>query len=341
MTQSQTQSFSDPKPIKRPHHSRSRPILARDADATYWMARYVERAENIARLLLVSNETLIDLRDLAPGLLDKHWQSVPRIMHAELPEERAHSLSDAVASHMTLSEENPNSIISCLTRARENARGIREGISSDMWEHLNTLYWAMHADDAAARFAESPDQLYRQVIAGAMVFHGLTDQTLARDQRWHFSQLGKYFERVAFTCRTLQEKFGLLGSAEGAGETALRNVHWTSILRTCNALETYRRQNPGELDPQSISEFMLLEPNYPRSVRHCVRLIQHSITAIRMEVQSASVDAAERIIGRLRAHLDYTDSAEIFAHDLNDELDRIVRESGKAALAIQKSYFLH
>ena len=341
MSQAQTQSSTDPKRVKQPHQSRSRPILARDADATDWMSRYVERAENIARLLLVSNDTLIDLRDLAPALLEKHWKSVPRIMHAEVPPAMQYSLSVNVASYMTLSTENPNSIISCLTRARENARGIREGISSDMWEHLNTLYWAIQADDAPARFAESSDQLYRQVIAGAMVFHGLTDQTLARDQRWHFSQLGKYFERVAFTCRTLQEKFGLLSGADAGTETPLRNVHWTSILRTCNALETYRRQNPGELDPELISAFLLLEPNYPRSVRHCVQSIQNSIAAIRSEVQSASVDAAERIIGRLRAYLDYTDVAEIFSHGLNHELDRIIRESSMAALSIQKSYFLH
>ncbi|HWB54012.1 MAG TPA: alpha-E domain-containing protein [Tepidisphaeraceae bacterium] len=319
----------------------ARPILSRHADSTYWMARYMERAENIARMLLVSTETLVDLRDLAPVLLEKHWRSIPQILRTEMPSACDEPLPMRVARHMTFAAENLTSIVCCITRARENARGIREGISADMWEHLNTLYWSICSDDAPARFAEAPDQLYRQVIAGAMLFHGLADQTLARDQRWHFSQLGQYFERVAFTCRTLQEKSDLLSLADASGESPLRNVHWTAILRSCNALGTYRRQHPGELDPQAISVFLLLEPNYPRSVRHCVHLIQNSITAIRMEVQSSSVDAAERIIGRLRAHLDYTDAGEIFATGMTSELEQIVHQTSLAALAIQKSYFLH
>ena len=111
---------------------------------------------------------------------------------------------------MTFDVENPNSLISCVTRARENARGIRENISAEMWENLNTLYWSLRSEDAPARFEDSPDDFYRQVMTGSMLFQGLTDQTLAHDQRWLFTQIGKYLERIDVTCRVIETKFNIL-----------------------------------------------------------------------------------------------------------------------------------
>src|SRR4051812_44404509 len=130
-----------------------RPMLARDADSVYWMSRYVERAEHIARILLVNSNLLIDIGELAPDMQAKQWQSVLTIMRAPaLPEPTAASaspipldmsLAQRVAQFMTFYAENPSSLLSCISRARENARGVRETISAEMWENLNTLYWTL------------------------------------------------------------------------------------------------------------------------------------------------------------------------------------------------------
>src|SRR5438552_12548781 len=199
-----------------------RPMLARDADSVYWMSRYVERAEHIARILLVNSNLLMDVGDLAPELQDRQWQSVLTIMRAgemnAIPEADAPlpatetPTAHRVAQHMTFGADNPNSLFNCIARARENARGVRETISLEMWENLNTLYWTLR--DAPARFDESPEDFYRQVMTGSMLFQGLTDQTMQHDQRWHFTQLGKFLERIDVTARVIASRFALLKSTE-------------------------------------------------------------------------------------------------------------------------------
>ena len=119
---------------------------------------------------------------------------------------------------MTFNTDNPNSLFNCIARARENARGVRETISAEMWENLNTLYWTLR--DAPARFDESPEDVYRQVMIGSMLFQGLTDQTLQHDQRWQFIQLGKFLERIDVTSRMIGSKFSLLKSIDSKLEAA-------------------------------------------------------------------------------------------------------------------------
>jgi len=341
---------SDPTPLPLPQTTKfylnrpPRPLLARDADSMYWMARYVERAEHIARLLLVHSNLLIDVGDLAPLFPNRQWQSVLRIMHLpHLPESDspAAPLSTRIAQHMTLDEANPNSIISCLTRARENARSVREIISNEMWESLNTLYWSVRADDAPTRFDESPDDFYRSIMNGSMLFQGLTDQTLAHDQRWLFTQLAKHFERIDVTCRILETKFGLLRSAENILETALRNIHWMAVLRACCSIEAYRRNHLADIDPIRIASFIILERNFPRSIRYGVRMAHNAALEIRASITPHTPSPAERVLGRLDANLEYAETAEIVSQGLAPYLQQIQATIAEAAFALQKSYFLH
>jgi len=172
-------------------HQANRPLLARDADSMYWLARYIERAEHVARQLLVNSNLLVDVGDLAPELQDQQWRSVMTITRTA-PHDGALPATAAGAGiprYMTFDRDNANSLITCVTRARENARAVRENISAEMWECVNTLYWSIRGDDAPARFEESPDNFYRHVMTGSMLFQGLTDQTLDHDQRWLFAQL--------------------------------------------------------------------------------------------------------------------------------------------------------
>jgi uncharacterized alpha-E superfamily protein len=318
-----------------------RPMLARDADAMYWMARYVERTEHIARLLLVNSNLLIDVGDLAPALQARQWQSLLTILRLpELPE--SPDLAQQVHQYLTFNLDNPNSILNCLTRARENARGIRENISAEMWENLNTLYWSLRSMDGAVPAEDSTaDDLYRSIMTGSMLFQGLTNQTLAHDQRWQFTQLAKYLERTDVTCRVIQTKYDILKSNESLFDNTLKNLHWMAVLRSCCSIEAYRRNYVGDMDPTRVAGFLILERNFPRSIRFSVSNALAAIASIRASSRGNAIDPAERILGRLDAQLEYAELSEILAEGIPDYLQRIQNVIHEAALAVQQSYFRH
>jgi uncharacterized alpha-E superfamily protein len=326
-----------------------RPLLARDADALYWMSRYMERAEHVARMLLINSNLLIDVGDLAPDLQQRQWQSVLTIMRAAaLPEETdpnvalplaESNVATRVAQHMTFNADNPNSIAACVGRARENARGVRETISAEMWENLNTLYWQVR--DAPARFDEAPDDFYKMVMNASMLFQGLADQTLEHDQRWHFMQLGKFLERIDVTARVIATKYSILRPAEPKLETPLKNIHWMSVLRSCCSIEAFRRNHIGDMDPVKVTSFLILERQFPRSIRFCVGAAHDAIAAVRNEINPRAIDPAERALGRLKTNLEYAETSEIMKPGPIQYLERIQHDIAEAALAIQKSYFLH
>jgi uncharacterized alpha-E superfamily protein len=321
----------------------SRPMMARDADAMFWMARYVERAEHVARLLLVNSNQLIDVGDLAPKLLQQQWQSVLTIMRTDPPAgaEGGRDIGARISQHMTFDGENPNSLLSCVSKARENARGIRENISAEMWEGLNTLYWSIRGDEAQSRFEESPDDFYRQVMTASMLFQGLTDQTLAHDQRWLFTQAAKYLERIDVTCRVIEMKYTILQSIGGQMETALRNIQWMAVLRSCCSIEAYRRHHLGEMDPLGVTTFLILERNFPRSVRYSLAKAHEAIGSIRTETATLAIDPAERILGRLNAQLEYAEPSEILSEGIPGYAQKIQAQVAEAGLAVQKRYFLY
>ncbi len=327
--------------ISKQSQSGPRPMLARDADSMYWMSRYVERVEHIARMLQVNASLLTDVADLGPILLQRQWGSILRVMHVEDPPAGKDSIGRRIAQYMMFGHNNPNSILTCLTHARENARAIRENISTEMWESINTLYWSISADDAPARFEDAPDDMYNQLTAGSMLFQGLTDQTLAHDQGWLFTLLGKFVERVDVTCRLLETKWDILGPSETGLETPIRNIHWMAVLRSCCSLETYRRRNMADMDPVRIAAFLILETNFPRSIRFSVGKAHEAMTRIRAEINPRSIDAAERILGRLHAQLNYMEMPDILTEGLAIFLQRIQEQVGLAVLAVQKAYFLH
>jgi len=246
-----------------------------------------------------------------------------------------------VGQYLTFNLDNPNSILNCLTHARENARGIRENISSEMWENLNALYWSIRSDDTPNRFDDSPDDLFRSVMTGSMLFQGLTDQTLAHDQRWQFTQLAKYLERTDVTCRVIQTKYDILKSNEQIFDSTLRNLHWMAVLRSCCSIEAYRRQYLGDMDPTRVAGFLILERNFPRSIRFSVSGALAAISAIRASSRGNVIDPTERILGRLDAQLEYAELSEILTEGIPAYLQRIQTTVHEAAMAVQQSYFMH
>lgn len=333
----------------------SRPMLSRVAEAMYWMSRYVERAEHIARIVLINSNMLIDLGELAPEMQEKQWLGVLRILRLDQrPEVQEFLLADKVAKENRcilgtnfagfMAGESSKSIVACVTKARENARSIRENISAEMWETLNTLYWNLTGDDVKYRFEEYPQEMFLSVIMGSMLFQGVADQTLPHAQSWQFAQLAKYLERADMICRIVDTNFNILQSADdsySALETPLRNIQWMGMLRSCCSIEAYQRKHLGDLDPQRLAAFLLLDAESPRNVRYSVNAAQTAIAGIATSVHPQQVDQAERILGRLNAQLEYAELKQISGAALAGFLKEIQSNLADASIAIENAYFLH
>ena len=310
-------------------------MLSRVAENLYWMSRYIERAENTARIIDVNFRLLLDtgtgadqtaawepLVSLAPqsqALFHAHYDAVT---------------PDAVCRFMTFDDQNPNSILSAITYARENARSSRESISSEMWELLNTLYLSITGATALTTWAKSPHAFYRQVQYGSLQFQGTTDATMTHDDGWRFIQVGKFLERADCATRMLDSKQTML--TEVSAGVAPDAAQWIALLRSCSAYEAYRRHQPtARIDPEQIVEFLLLGPYFPRSVMFCV---DETWAALR-EIGSQGFGAAvERTLGLLRAQMEFADIAEALA-DLHLYLDRLQRRFNQIGEELQSVYF--
>lgn len=318
-----------------------RPMLARDADSMYWLSRYVERAEHVARLLRVNSILLTDVGDLTPELEEEMWFTILKIMRAgDLPAGDG-SIASRICHHMTFGAANNSSIMSCVAKARENARGIREIISTEMWECLNGLYWYTHGDDARTRFDDSSDEFYRTIMTGSMTFQGLTDQTMPHDQRWNFASIAKHLERIDITARVVSLRFDILHRMTTQLDQPIRNIHMMGVLRSCCSLEAYRRAHMADLDPMQVASFLIMQTDYPRSIRYAVESACDAIQAVRVSNGVHTPSAPERILGRLGAQLEYADLGEILAEGLPSYLNKITAAAADASLAVQKAYFLY
>ncbi|MFT3785745.1 MAG: alpha-E domain-containing protein [Tepidisphaeraceae bacterium] len=317
-----------------------RPLLSRVADSIFWMSRYVERAEHVARVLKINNNLLMDVGDLAPTMLERQWLSVLRITSAGPPPDGRTPLGERVSRHLTFNGLNPGSLLSCVFQARENARAVRSEISAEMWEQLNQLYWYIQSDEAKTRFDEQSEEFYNQIMTASMQFQGLTDQTLTHDQRWNFAQLAKSLERIDVTCRILIARLEALEGAEGKLEAALLNIQWMAVLRMCCSIEAYRRQFLSDLDPLKVSTFLILEDNFPRSIRYNVSVALAAITSIRLSTTPLHTDPSERILGRLDALLHYAEPQEVKDSGVREYLTQIRQQVADASATVMATYFL-
>lgn len=317
-----------------------RPLLSRVAHSLYWMSRYIERAEHLARVMKINSNILMDVGDLAPELVDRQWRSLMQVASMQFEPDGPGSLGERVIRSLSFDTLNPNSLLSCVGSARENARAIRSEISNEMWEQINGLYWTIRADESRPRFDEQPEELLNTVMQGSMLFQGVTDQTLDHDQRWMFAQLAKSLERIDTTCRILEARHDALVEAEEIMEAPLRNIQWMAVLRMCCSIETFRRQIVGELDPLKVARFLILEEGFPRSIRFNVEQALASISAIRQATSPTAIDPAERILGRLAAELAYATASEIESLGVKAYLRSILVQVQTASATVLQTYFL-
>lgn len=311
-------------------------MLSRVADSLYWMSRYIERAENLARFVDV-NQTVA----LEPGdLMDDPWAP---LVHATgdwslFAERYGQTTRESVLRFLTLDLEYPNSLISCTRAARENARTVRESISTPMWEEINKLY---HLVNRAARELSPADlnyEFYNQVKLASQLFVGVTDGTLSHGEGWQFVLLGRLIERADKTSRILDVKtYGWKQHPE-PGEVQKTVPQWTALLQSVSALEMYRKEH-GRISPTCVMEFLLLDREFPRSVRYCLRIAEDTLRMMTGSSPGTFANRAEQLLGRLRSGLDYTNIDDVLADSLHTYVDRLQTQLNQIGGAIQQCYF--
>ena len=300
-------------------------MLCRVADSLFWMSRYIERAENNARILDVNLQLR---RDFDPGADSEQpgaeWAPIISSLEDHERFHKLHSLASAesVTDFLTFERANPNSIHSCIARARENARSVREQISSEMWEQLNQAYLFIGSDEARAMCQASSYQFFRRVQEASHLFIGITDATMTHAEGWDFIQMGKFIERADRTSRILDVKYHtLLPSGERVGGN-VDTIQWMAVLRSCSAMEAYLKLYVGEVAPWKVAEFLVLNDLFPRSVCFCAQRLDNAIHRTTGCPDNRYSNEAERLSGKLRSELNYTSIGDIFQRGLHQYLDR-------------------
>lgn len=312
-------------------------MLSRVAQSLYWMARYIERAENVARFIDVNLQLLLDV----PVEDAAQWQ--PLVItsgDASLFQQRYDSFTrENVIEFLTFDAENPNSILSSLTQARENARSVRETISSDMWEQLNEFYHQVRRVSLQGGTLASPYLFFDSVKKGSYLFDGITLATLFHGESWYFYLLGRLLERADKTSRLLDFKYFVLLPSLDDVNTPFDDIQWAAVLRSASGFEMYRKRH-AEISPNRIIEFLMLDTDFPRSVNYCVANSDQAVHAITGTPRGMFRNAAERKFGQLRGELAYAHVDEIIAGGLHEYLDRLQEELNAAGTAVASTFFL-
>jgi uncharacterized alpha-E superfamily protein len=263
-------------------------MLSRVADAIYWTSRYVERAVAATRLVDATLYLQLDA-----GALREEWELW-----------------------------NPSSVSRCIHVARDLARGVRESLSSETWEQLNTLHLWLSDPNVGLQAEENPAMFFRQVRERAQFFQGLMESTLVHGEEWNFGRLGMYLERADNVARAL-DLLGHLLEGERIGQYAGdETVRWLAVLRSCGSAEAYSRYYSLRVEPARVVEFLLLNPIFPQSVRFGVNTAYDALRAVAGEPTQLGVpNPAVRALGQLRAHLEYAAVDELIEAGLREFLE--------------------
>ncbi len=297
-------------------------LLARYADCIFWLARYVERAENLARILDVNETFSRDSRGA------QNWRS---IIQLNSDEERFFSAKRKVSAASVLQfyvidADNPNSIFNAFRYARENARTLRPLISTEMWAQLNVFYNRLAALDSDDLAPGRLSALFATIKEACQTHTGITDGTFFRDQGWYFYQLGRYIERADQTTRLLDIKYHLLLPDIANVGSPTDVSQWNALLRSAAGYHAYRRLHAARTTPARVAGFLLFNQAFPRSVHHCVREAGLLLGEVKSRYSLRGANDAAEELDRLRAVLGTLTIREIISEGLHEFLDVIQQQ---------------
>lgn len=305
-------------------------MLSRVADNLYWMSRYIERAEGMARMIQVHQSQALEYAQ-DDQQIEEFWKPVLLSICAEdvRPENEGYR---KIGKSLIFSTSFSNSIYSCIAHARENARMVRDQLSEELWIELNNIYLFFQNGEATTEYDHGSDYLLDRIIRFSLVFQGLADATIPQSEGWRFLSLGKYLERADQTSR-------MLDTLNFKTKEPTR-ADLMSVLRCCTSLSAFRQQFRGNLSLQNVATFLLFSEDFPRSIRFCVRSIDHSLHSISGVPSGTFANEAERLTGSTLAMVNFTDWQQVMSKGLHETLDELQTTLIKIGQRVFETYVL-
>lgn len=308
-------------------------MLSRVADHLYWMSRYLERAEHTARMIDVFHNLVLEQE---PEVAVRYWNKL--LASLEFDQSYSELVSEGWETYqltqtLTFDTDNPSSIYSSIRAARDNARNVRELISSEMWNEINRLYLSVTESRRDEEIGAHPHEFYQTVKEGAQLFQGITDSTTYRGPGWSFIQLGRYVERARSLAVLLEAHF-----KQGGHEEYLELV---ALLKCCTAFEAFCKVYSPDLQRARIVQFLLLNSEFPHSVRFAVDRIDRALNRIAENAPGADNTRLLRLTGRLASSLRFSTLEEVLAQGLVDFLEEIRRQLADIHGAMYQAYITY
>ena len=315
-------------------------MLSRVADNLYWMARQIERAENIARLLEVNLQLLLDFKDLNDRKVKEHWDPIIRATGDEEQFYKIYELADSqtVTDFLVFDTKNKNSVLSCIFSARENARMVRDQIPSEIFESLNQTYLFLKSKNAKQVWLDGAWSFFRRIKEYSHLFQGLLLSATPRDEGYEFMRFGTQLERAEKTTRILDMKYHmLLPSAMDVGG-AIDIAQWVALLKSVSAYEAYHRLFVADVKPDQVAQFLIFSDTFPRSIRYCLQSINNSLHRISGCPLENYSNEAERLSGLTLSELNYSSVDYVFGQGLHEYLESMQERLENIAESAFKSY---
>ncbi|MFA6961094.1 MAG: alpha-E domain-containing protein [Opitutaceae bacterium] len=303
-------------------------MLSRVASLVYWMARQLERAENTARIVDVNAQLVLDLQSRQAADDPKSWEPLVYVTgdqekFFELHGKDVAVTERAVVEFMIFDRRNPSSIMSCIAYARENARCIRDQLSSDVFETLNTFYNKLKTDDYT-RYAQLGSAEYlNRIKTQIQLFYGVAESMIPRTDLWWFFQMGRYLERADSTSRILDVKYYMLLPDLHAVGSALDMIQWSSVLRSCSGFDAFRRSRRGQLNLERVVDYLVRDDVFPRSILYSISEAEQALGQITSSAPHLEDNTPSRLLRELRAELEMIDITAVIADGLHEFLDDI------------------
>ncbi|MDE2594123.1 MAG: alpha-E domain-containing protein [Burkholderiales bacterium] len=316
-------------------------MLSRTADHLFWMARYMERAENTARMLDVNYQTSLLPQSSEAAI--QGWKGLLSI--SELTDDylRLHKevTPKDVMEFMVSEPRNPSSILSCLRAARENARAVRGALTTEVWETMNQTWLEINRLVKSQALVKDPGELFEWVKFRSHLSRGVTLGTMLQDEAFHFQRIGTFLERADNTARLLDVKFHarnteFFGSGLGNETKEVDFYHWSAVLRSVSGFEVYRKVYRNVIRPEKVAELLILRPDMPRSLLACMNEVVSNLQA----VANDHSDETLRRAGRLRADLQYGRIDEIVATGLHAYLTQFLDRVGDLGYGISRDFLM-
>jgi uncharacterized alpha-E superfamily protein len=299
-------------------------MLSRVAESLYWMARNVERAEDLARLIDVTAMRAVDHADDA----GERWRSVYNVAGIDVPEHHGRSARATAIEQIVFDAESRLSVAACVRIARANAVGVRAELTTEVWECVNGLYLFVEAQSPRAVGPDGMSTFLRSIRDTAQAFGGLCDATLSHDDAWEFLRIGRSIERARMTARMLRE----IKADDGPHV-------WQLVLEACCASAPFARARSQSSDPAEALAFIALSPVFPRSLRYCARQVDTALHRLSGAPMGTFADASERLSGRICASLDFAGQADLAREGTAEFADRIGSQINELGDAIVSTYF--